>query len=239
MLTRQLKSVGLTEDMLHEGLIQEATAREVLHSKVTITDEQARKYYEETPAAFDLPEMARISHILFLTTDPKTGTPITDDEKAAKKKRAEEALKRAKAGENFAALEKEYTEDTSRVDDKDGIKLYRGAKGIPAEFETAAFALQTNQISDIVASPLGFHIIKLAEKTPAGKEGFAEAEPNIKQFLQAQEIEKMLPKYTVELKKEENVEILDEKLKALDAIVTEATLKQLDGGATKTNVPVK
>ena len=97
MLAKQLKSIGLTLDTLHTRLIEEAVPEAVLRSKVTVTDEQVKKYYDDHPADFEEPEMVRASHILLMTTDPKTGTALSDDQKKVKHKQIEDLLKRARA----------------------------------------------------------------------------------------------------------------------------------------------
>ena len=76
-------------------------------------------------------------------------------------------LKRARAGEDFAKLAKEYSEDPGSKDKGGEYKFPRGQM-VP-EFEAAAFSLGTNQVSDIVTTRFGYHIIKLSEKIPARK----------------------------------------------------------------------
>ena len=84
------------------------------------------------------------------------------------------------------------------------------------EFESAAFSLGTNQISEVVTTQFGYHIIKLSEKLPARKVELAKISDDLKQGLKQQEIQKLMPDFIAKLKKEANVEILDEKLKAVD-----------------------
>lgn len=97
--------------------------------------------------------------------------PELDDSKA--RARAEDVLKRARAGEDFAALAKEFSADTSNKD-KGGDLDWFGRGRMVKAFEDAAFALQPGQISDVIQTPFGFHIIKVDErgmkKTPEGKE---------------------------------------------------------------------
>jgi parvulin-like peptidyl-prolyl isomerase len=213
-LTRQLRLMGATREELMSKWTENATAETVLKRelKVNITDADARKYYDDHPARFEEPEMVRASHILLVTTDPKTNTELTEDQKVAKRKEMEGLLKRARAGEDFAKLAKEYSEDPGSKD-KGGEYKFARRQMVP-EFEAAAFSLQTNQVSDIVTTRYGYHIIKLSEKIPARKVEFEKALPEIKDGLTQQALQKQLPDYMAKLEKEAGVEILDEKLKA-------------------------
>ena len=119
--------------------------------------------------------------------------------------------KRAKDGEDFAKLAKEFSEDPGSKDKGGEYKFPRGQ--MVAEFEAAAFSMKTNQISDIVTTQFGYHIIKLSEKIPAQKVELAKVSQDIKDYLKGQAVQKELPKYMEKLKKEADVQILDEKLK--------------------------
>jgi peptidyl-prolyl cis-trans isomerase C len=213
-LNRQLKLMGATREEVLTKWTESATAETVLKRelKVNVTDADAKKYYDDNPARFEEPEMVRASHILLTTTDPKTNADLTEDQKAAKRKEMEGILKRARAGEDFAKLAKEYSEDPGSKDKGGEYKFPRGQM-VP-EFEAAAFSLNTNQVSDIVTTRFGYHIIKLSEKIPAKKVEFAKAATDIKDGLTQQALQKQFPDYLAKLKTEAGVEILDEKLKA-------------------------
>jgi peptidyl-prolyl cis-trans isomerase C len=212
-LQRQLKAVGMTREELLRRMADESTAAVVLEREmnITISDEEARKFYDENPAPFEQPERVRASHILLSTRDPNTGEPLSAEQKAAKRKLAEELLKRARDGEDFAKLAREYSEDPGSRERGGEYTFPRGV--MVAEFEAAAFALNTNQISDIVTTSYGYHIIKLHEKIPARKVPFEEARDDIKEGLKQREIARRLSDYMEQLKREKHVVILDEKLK--------------------------
>ena len=218
VLVRQLKSMGMTIEQLHARLIDEATGEAVLDrelkSKITVTDEQVKKYYDENPAQFEEPETVRASHILIGTRDASSGAELSEEKKKEKKKLVEDILKRAKAGEDFAKLAKEFSEDPGSKD-KGGEYTFPRGQMVP-EFETTAFALKTNEISGVVTTQFGYHIIKLSEKKPARKVALAEVSKEVKDGLTQQEVQKQMPEYFEKLKKEANVEILDEKLKGKD-----------------------
>ena len=214
VLNRQLKLMGATREEVLAKWTESAIAEIVLKRelKVNVTDADARKYYDDNPARFEEPEKVRASHILLMTTDPKTNTELTEAQKTAKHKEMEGLLKRARAGEDFAKLAKENSEDPGSKD-KGGEYTFPRGQMVP-EFEAAAFSLGTNQVSDIITTRFGYHIIKLSEKIPAKKVEFEKALPDIKDGLTQQELQKQFPDYIAKLKTESNVEILDEKLKA-------------------------
>lgn len=237
-LTRQLKSVGMTPTELRRKMSEEAIAEAVVSRelKAEATDADARKYYDEFPARFEQPERVRASHILLSTLDPETRAALADDKKLAKRKVAEDLLKRARAGEDFAKLAKEFSEDPGSRDNGGEYTFPRGQ--MVAEFETVAFGLATNQISDIVTTQFGYHIIKLSEKIPARKLTLDESIEGVKvidqvkDLLKRQQLEKALPDYVAKMQKDAKVEVLDEKLKQAGEMMAEAA-KAATSGDTK------
>ncbi len=212
-LDAEFKRLGTTREVVLAKWIQALTAEAVLKRefKVSITDRQVRETYDENPTQFEAPEAVRASHILLSTVDPNTGAPIPDDQKAAKRKTADALLKRARAGEDFAKLAREFSDDpVSKA--RGGEYTFAHGQMVPA-VEAAAFAMNTNQIGDIVTSSYGYHIIKVSEKIPAHKIEFATVASDIRDMLTQQAIQQQFPAYIARLRTEAGVEILDEKLK--------------------------
>ena len=215
-LNRQFMALGMSMDQLRTRLVQEGTAQAALvrQLKITVTDAEARQFYDDHPAEFEQPEMVHIEQIFMGIHDPITGTELSDDNKAAKKKQLEDILKRARAGEDFKQLVMQYSEDpTSKA--KGGDYTIARGQTLP-EFEAAAFSLNTNQISDVVTTTGGYHVIKLLEKLPAKKLDFASVTDNLKKALIQQKSAKLAPAYLATLRKQGGVEILDPDLKALE-----------------------
>ena len=127
-------------------------------------------------------------------------------------------LDRARKGEDFGMLATTFSEDPATKETKGEYKFARAKddprRAMVPEFEKAAFGLATNQISDLVTTDYGYHIIKLHEVIPPRKVPFAEAKERIKDFLTQQALDKELPNFFARVKKDAGVEILDEKLKA-------------------------
>src|SRR5688572_992218 len=126
-------------------------------SKIQVLKADVERSYNEQLGKYTTPEQIRASHIL-LTTEGK------DD--AAVRKQAEQVLKEAKSGADFAALAKKYSQD--EVSAAQGGDLDYFSRGrMVAAFDTAAFALAPGEISDLVKTEFGYHIIKLTDRKPA------------------------------------------------------------------------
>jgi parvulin-like peptidyl-prolyl isomerase len=237
---RQLKSVGTTPEELQAKMTDETTAQVVLERELNIgvSDDAVKKFYDENPSKFEQPEMVRASHILVSTRDLVSNKDLPDDEKTAKHKKAEDLLKRARAGEDFAKLAKENSDDPGSKD-KGGEYQFARGQMVP-EFETAAFSLKTNQVSDIVTTTYGYHIIKLSEKIPAKKVELAKVAPDVKEYLKQQAIkdrQQDLQGYLEKLKKSSGVQILDDRLKPKETAANQAPqiIPPATGAATTGN----
>lgn len=212
-LNQQLLVLGLTREQWEKQNAEQATIPIVLQRelKINVTDDDVKKFYDDNPAKFEEPEMVRAAHILLMTQDPTTQEPLSDDKKQAKHKQMEDLLKRARGGEDFAELAKKYSEDPGSKD-KGGEYTFPRGRMVP-EFEAAAFSMKTNEISDIITTQYGYHIIKLYEKIPAKKVELSTVKDEIKDYLTQSQIQKDFAPYAKTLIKDANVEILDEKLK--------------------------
>jgi peptidyl-prolyl cis-trans isomerase C len=217
---RQLEAVGMTMDDLRAKSLQEAVAEAALKRSmnVAITDAEVKNFYTNHPSDFEEPEKVHVRHLLIMTIDPATKEPLSDTQIAAKRKTIDGLLARVRAGEDFAALTKQYSEDPG-LKDNEGEYTFSHGQMVP-EFEAAAFALTNNQVSEVVKSSFGFHIIKLLDRTPARtldlttvNEGVTVAD-SIKNFLSQQKVAKGTPDYLTKLKTTADIQILDANLKA-------------------------
>ncbi len=166
-------------------------------------------------ARLEQPEKVRVSHVLLATRNRETEEELPEDRKKIKRFKIEELLKRARSGEDFSKLVMEYSEDRGLKESKGEYTFSRNDPFVP-EFKAAAFSLQTNQISDIVTTTFGYHIIRLLEKIPAKKVEFEKVSADIKDALLQQELQNQMPAYLESIKKSSGIEILETKYK-LDA----------------------
>lgn len=144
--------------------------------QITVPEPEIEAFYQQNQSQYSSPEQVRASHIL-LKTESK--------DEAAVRKQAEEVLKRVKAGEDFAALAKQYSEDDSNKD-KGGDLDYFGRGAMVPEFEQAAFAMKAGEVSDLVKTSFGFHIIKVVERRDATTRALSEVRPEIEDQLKFQ-----------------------------------------------------
>ncbi len=212
---RQLATTGKTLQQVTDRLAEQATCEEVLNrelkAKILVTDAQAKKYYDENGPRFEQPEALRVTHILVSIKDQATKQDLSDDEKKAKKKKAEKLLAEVKGGADFSKLAKESSDDPRAKENGGAYTFTRGQ--MPPEFEAAAYSMKPDQISDLVATDYGYHIIKLHEHLPKKKVPLAEIAPKIKEALQRQELETQLPIYYQKLRKDAGIEVVGEKSK--------------------------
>lgn len=213
---RQLMGVGMTTNQFEAQIREQAIVKAVIDREIkaakTVTDADARAFYSTNSSLFQEPEMVRAAHILIATRDTVTGKPLTPEAKLQKKRLAESLVTRARAGEDFAKLVREFSQDAASKD-RGGEYTFPRSKDDPRramapEFEAAAFSMKVNQVSDLVETGFGYHIIKTLEKIPARKIPFSQVETRIKDTLVRDAVEKELPNYIEKLKREAGVEIL-------------------------------
>ena len=177
----EIAKFGMTMDDLRGQIRMKVQMDKLIEAEMKdkdVTDEDVKKFYEDNPQYFEKPEQARVAHILVLTQGK------SDDEKAAAKTKIEDLLKKAKAGDDFAALAKEFSEDPGSKDQGGEYTFPRGQM-VPA-FEESAFTLKDGEISGVVETEYGYHIIKKYEHLKAEKTPFDDVKDRIKQHLTQQ-----------------------------------------------------
>jgi peptidyl-prolyl cis-trans isomerase D len=146
---------------------------EAMRAKVAVPPADIERAYNNNSEQYTTPEQVRASHIL-LKTEGK------DD--AAVKAKAEDLLKQAKAGSDFADLAKKHSEDEGSAKNGGDLDYFQRGKMV-AEFDQAAFAMQPGQVSDLVKTQYGYHIIKLVDRKPATTRTLAEVRQQLNDQL--------------------------------------------------------
>ena len=151
----------------------------ITDAKPVIADEEMESFYRQNFSRYRIPEQRNARHILIKTTEDDS-----EDVLSEKLARAEQVLELAKSGEDFAELAKQYSEGPTGPRGGDLGSFTQGR--MIKSFDDAAFAMNEGEISDIVETQFGFHIIKLEKIVPAYTRTLEEVKDEIASQLQGQ-----------------------------------------------------
>jgi len=151
--------------------------RDQVRLKTVVPPGDVQRYYNDNVQQYQTPEQVRASHILL---------KIDGKDEAAVRKRAEALLAQVKGGADFAALATKESEDEGSKASGGDVGLFGRGRMVP-EFETAAFAMQPGQTSDLVRSQFGFHIIRVTEKKAGETRSLDEVRQQIQEQLSQQQ----------------------------------------------------
>lgn len=202
----KLEADGYTEETYRRHVQRMAAAKVYLDriraDASDVRDSEVEQFYEENEDRLTLPEQVRVRHIL-LTWKPMG----TQDDRAAIREQMEPILERARAGEDFAALAREFSEDSAtKGNGGDTGFFYRGTM-VPA-FEQAAFALQPGDVSDPVDTVFGVHIIKLEERQEARLLPLDEVREQLQDYVREEKMEAAVGAKVDELRAAADVQVL-------------------------------
>jgi len=152
-----------------------------LRAESKATDDELRQYYEQHKDEYTLPERAKAQHILFKTQGK------TPEEIEKIKEKARGVLERAKKGEDFSSLAKQYSEDSTAAAGGD-LGDFGHGQMVP-EFEKAAFSLGVGAISDLVQTQFGIHIIKVNSKQERRERPFEEMKEAVRPIVETRKAE--------------------------------------------------
>lgn len=164
-----LAQYGMTLETLQKDTKVNLTIRKILEPQTDVTDAEIQQFYDENKASLGTPEQVQASHILVAT-----------------KEEADAILAELKQGADFATLAKEKSTDPGSKD-KGGDLGFFGKGAMVPEFEEAAFALKVNELSGVVQTEHGFHIIKKTAEKAAVVPTFEEKKEEIRKQLVATE----------------------------------------------------
>jgi len=198
-----LIKMDLTEAELITQINRALTVQQFIDKKfvqkVTVSDKETRAYYDANQAAFKQPEQVKASHILI-----KVGPQADEPQKAAARKKIEEIQQRVQKGEDFAVLAKEFSEGPSSVKGGDLGYFRKGQMMKP--FEEAAFALKSGEVSDIVETSFGYHLIKLVDKKPESTIPYEGIKDRIQAYLKQKKVGEQVDLYVADLRGKAKVE---------------------------------
>lgn len=247
---RKILKGGTSPEAFEQRLVDQAIADQVvqreIRSKLVVSDEQVKAYYEEgvDVQAADLkgvvarleaegkdtvfyrdatnrlaiilqtnqdrlvrPEQARARMLVLFTKNPVTGQLLSEDIRRSKRERIQRLRQRVLAGEDFIGIAREFSEEPDAQQNNAEYVATKDKITLPP-LRQALFSLPLNQMSDVIETELGYYLIQVLERPPAGKVPFEEARSEIRQLLLNQEVEKRLPQWFETLKQSYEVELV-------------------------------
>jgi peptidyl-prolyl cis-trans isomerase C len=204
---KELAKAGLTEEKLKEQTRDTIAVQKYLQTRLAksgeVSDQATREFYDKNKAQMQAPERIHARHIL-VRVDPKA--PAADKEKARQK--TEDLLKRLKAGEDFAKLAQENSDDPGSKTQGGDLGWVTRGQNVPPTIEQATFALsKPNELSPVVESPYGFHIIQFLERQQPGPIPYEQVKGRIAQLLKEQQAQQQLATRMRELRSKAKVEV--------------------------------
>ena len=181
------------------GLAINELVKTRIADKIEISEEDSQKFYRDHPELFKQHEQVKASHILV-----KVEKGADEGKKTAARNKIEKIQTRLKKGEDFATLARENSEGPSASRGGDLGYFKRGSMVKP--FEDAAFALEVNQVSEVVETMFGYHLIKVFDKKPEQQLAYAEVKGELQEHLKQQKLKLEVDTYLDGLKKSASIE---------------------------------
>ncbi|HUU19545.1 MAG TPA: peptidylprolyl isomerase [Sedimentisphaerales bacterium] len=196
------QSFDEVKGQVRKGMTYQKVVEAQWAGKINITEEDAKKFYDENPTQFEVKEQLRASHIL-ITPDTTDSEADPNQAKAEAKVKIQGLLEQIKGGADFAELAKANSDCPSAAQGGD-LDFFDRGKMVPP-FEKAAFALEVGEVSDIVETRFGYHIIKVTDHKGASTTSFEQARDSLIRQLTQQKQSELANKYIESLKAAANI----------------------------------
>ena len=219
ILAKGGSNLAQLEQMFREMELGRAFIAQQVQPTIEVSDQEIANFYTEHPQDFMREEQVRARHIL-ANADASADEPT----RTAARSKAEQARQRAVAGEDFAALATELSDDASAEQGGD-LGFFEKGRMVPA-FADAAFALQPGGISPVVETQFGYHVIKVEERRPAGPVPLDEAKAPIRRVLVNEKTNVAVGQLVQTLGRTADIQFLDEKGQPLPAGAPEPGAKE-------------
>ena len=194
--------MGITMETMRTQVGQASAIQKLLEVEVypqaIVSEKESRIFFENNPQYFKKPEEVKASHILV-----QVAPDASDEEKLAAREKIEDIQKKIAAGDDFANLARQYSEGPSSTNG--GDLGYFDRKKMVKPFSDAAFELKPGQVSNIVETRFGFHLIKVFDKKAKSTYEFEDIKGRLGEILQQQKIQEETVRYLEVLRRTANV----------------------------------
>ena len=187
------------KEQVKRGMSIQKLLEKELYEKLEVTDQESRSFYDNNPNFFQKPEQVRASHILINMAEDDD-----QEKKAAARQKIEEIQEKLQAGEDFALLARTYSEGPSRT--QGGDLGYFDRRKMVKPFSDAAFRLQPGEISPVVKTRFGYHIIKVVDRKPETKLAYEDIKARLVESLKKKKMQDAIALYINEIKNSASIE---------------------------------
>ena len=198
-----LEQIGISDGELRTELGRQLAIQEMIDKDITpattVSEQESTDFYENNPAFFFSPEQVRASHILILVS-PDAG----EEEKSEARSRITEIRKRIVAGEDFAELAGQFSEDGSSMNGGDLGFFQKGQMVKP--FADAAFSLQIGELSEVVTTQYGFHLIRVTDRKAESVVPFEQVQLKIFEYLQREKVMVAIEELAAQLRSQAEIQ---------------------------------
>ncbi len=201
-----LSQQGMSVADLREKISNSVRINHLMETKVrkgkSPSEDETKAFYKENEQRFVQPELVKASHILV-----RVAPDADEATRQEARKKCAALLKRLQDGEDFAELAKANSDDPSAAQNGGALGFVARQQVVP-EFGEAAFALKPGELSDVVESPFGYHIIRTEEKKPETRQSYEEVKERIAQYLEATASQGKMAEYIQSLRQNNLVQVL-------------------------------
>ncbi len=222
------------EPMYRQTVLQTRLLEKLFPERVRVSDDEIQAHYEKNKSSYDRPEMVKASHILI-----STDGAVTNEDRAAARKKAEEALAEVrKPDADFAQVARERSACPSKERGGDmGFFPRHGAMVEP--FAEAAFKMKVGEISDVVETPFGYHIIKVTGRKDAESIPLEKVRDLILEEVRRQKLDAVRKEHLAELRAKAKIVVVGQETPATQPAAAGPTTRPAEVPPAPTTQPVE
>ena len=212
-LAKALQEAGVTPGeyakRTRENMIIQETMRSLFDREIKVTPEEIKAYYDGNREKMKQPEAVRASHILIgMSPD------ASEETKATKRAQIETARSLIKGGDKFADVAQKFSEDRGSASNSGDLGFFTRGQMVP-QFEAVAFSLRTNELSDVLTTQYGYHLLMVTDRKPEREATLDEVKGDIEKFLRSTKSAEVAQQHIKGLRDKTKVEVF---LKPLEAV---------------------
>jgi peptidyl-prolyl cis-trans isomerase C len=199
-----LEQIGISDGELRSEFRRQLAIQDMIDADISpstsVSEQESTEFYESNPSYFARPEQVRASHILIMV-DPDAG----EEDKAQARARIEEMRRNIAAGEDFAELAAQFSEDRGSAANGGDLGFFQREQMVKP-FADAAFSLRIGELSEIITTQYGLHLIRVTDRREQSLVPFEEVQMQILQYLQREKVMVAIEELAARLRSDAEIE---------------------------------